>query len=42
MLVTMIGSITTSWAPEAGLVPAVSAHAPYPLQRDRKDRIVLS
>jgi hypothetical protein len=38
----MIGSITTMWVPEAGLVPAVSAHAPNPMQPDRKDRIVLS
>ena len=42
MLVTMINSITSSWMLEPGVVPAVSAHAPFPMQRDRMDRIVLS
>jgi hypothetical protein len=42
MVVTMISQITTVWMPEPGLVPAASTHAPYPMQLDRKDRIVLS
>jgi hypothetical protein len=38
----MTRSITTMWAPEAGFRQALSARARYPMQRDRKDRIVLS
>jgi hypothetical protein len=38
----MMDRITTLWMPEPGNVPVVSAHAPYPTQVDRKDRIVLS